>query len=313
MFYLLILPGESNDGMCGHGVSCPLSSVSEGKFLSAVSRIHDHHNVRLLVGSVSKCGNKERRSVGTFVVDALVSRQDESGEVSHIEIWGLEVNGLSRSVSNDGRVAIAVQMIGSSHGIQDHIPVHPSDRPVVQVSNDIVTIAFSSRPVVIDHARAVAGFSSEKEFVRCDFVRLGEIFELRSGIPVKSSSMGQVTDFRGKGGIEEGINPISNMILVVVVDHDLDVRVVFLHDRRQVITQVSKHIARAVAAALPRRSELRFVLDGHSPELNALALVGRQIGGNVLGVGLVHARLVEETIRFRRSVKLLIDFHPRRG
>ena len=276
-----------------------------------VSGVHDNEDVLRVRIAVSEGSDEELGGSGEGV-DTLEAGQDEAREVSHVEVRGLEVDLLSCRESNDGGIAEAVEMVGSSLGIKNHVPVDPSSGPVVQISNNVQAVVLSTGPVVDEDTRAVASLSSEQEFVGSNLVRGGEVLELVTRIPVEGSSVGEIANRRVERSVEEGVDPISDVILVVIVDHDLNFRMVLLHDGRQVVLEMIKHISRAVDASLPGSGKLGLVLDGHSPEVDTLALVSVKVGGDVASISVVDIRVGQETEGLSRGVKSLVDLHPRR-
>ena len=292
-------------------VSSELTTISDLEVQRSISGVHNNEDVVGMRVSISE-GGDEQVGVGGVGVDALVAGEDEAREMTHVVVRRLEVDLLSISKSDDGGVTVALEMVGTSLRIENHVPVDPSSSPVIQVSNNIATIVLSTRPVIDEDTRAVAGLSSKQEFIGSNLVGSGEILELSSRIPMEGSTISEITNFRIERGVEEGVDPLSNVILVVIVDHDLNLRMVLLHDRRQVVLEMIKHIRRTIDAGLPRGGKLGLVLDGHSPEVDTLSFVGVEVGGNVASISVVNLRLREKAEGLSRAIELLVDLHPRR-
>mmetsp|Transcript_22744 Transcript_22744/g.33008 ORF Transcript_22744/g.33008 Transcript_22744/m.33008 type:complete len:277 (-) Transcript_22744:274-1104(-) len=117
----------------------------------------------------------------------------------------------------------------------------------------------------------------------------------------------------------QNLSPLHHQILVVVKTHDLDLRVVFFeHGSEEVPGKVS-HVLWRPHTGIPRCSEQWLILDGDTPYINTMVLVGSEPLGKIQGPRPVVPRIILQTHRPRASLHrhLIVfinrDLHPLRG
>ena len=133
-------------------------------------------------------GSSFQGTVFQRTLDADGAGANELAEVAEIIIGTLIDQLVVLGICDDRGRAVVSHVVGSAVFVQHHIPVDPADCPVVQITDDIVGVAFAEFPGTDVRAAFLATLGEQQVLIGECVVDFVEIFELIPGVPVKSDT-----------------------------------------------------------------------------------------------------------------------------